>query len=114
MNEAQALIAFGALSNATRLKIIRLLVEAGPDGLQAGDLAKSAGASPSRASFHLAALAEAGLVTSDKQARTITYRVSFDGLGELIGFILTDCCKGHPQVQACCGLSVAGLQRDGC
>lgn len=103
MDEVQALAAFGALSNETRLKLIRVLVEAGPDGLPAGDLATAAGASPSRASFHLTTLAEAGLVTSTRDARTIIYCVSFQGLGALMGFMLHDCCKGNPQVQACCG-----------
>ncbi|MBL4626911.1 MAG: helix-turn-helix transcriptional regulator [Roseicyclus sp.] len=107
MDENTALVAFGALSNATRLKIVRLLVEAGPDGLPAGDVAKAAGASPSRASFHLAGLANAGLVTADRQARTIFYRVSFEQLGALMAFVLNDCCKGHPIVQACCGQATA-------
>lgn len=103
MNEDMALAAFGALSNATRLKIVRVLVEAGSDGLSAGDVAKAVGASPSRASFHLTGLADAGLVSSDREARTIFYRVSFEQLGELMRFVLEDCCKGNAQVQACCG-----------
>ncbi len=107
MNEDTALLAFGALSNPTRLKIVRALVEAGPDGLSAGDIAEVAGASPSRASFHLAGLAEAGLVTSDRQSRTILYRVSFPQLGALMQFVLEDCCKGNAQVRACCGQGAA-------
>ena len=103
MKEDMALAAFGALSNATRLKIVRVLVEAGASGLSAGDVAKAVGASPSRASFHLTGLADAGLVTSDRDARTIFYRVSFGQLGELMRFLLEDCCKGNAQVQACCG-----------
>lgn len=107
MEEEVALQAFSALSNATRLKIVRALVEAGPDGLAAGDVAQAVGASPSRASFHLAGLAEAGLVTSDRQSRAILYRISFEQLGALMRFMLEDCCKGNPQVQACCGPSSA-------
>lgn len=103
MNEDMALAAFGALSNATRLKIVRVLVEAGAGGLSAGDVAKAVGASPSRASFHLTGLADAGLATSNRDARTIFYRVSFEQLGELMRFVLEDCCKGNAQVQACCG-----------
>lgn len=103
MDEDGALAAFGALSNATRLKIVRVLVEAGSDGMSAGDVAAAVGASPSRASFHLSGLADAGLVTSDRDARTITYRVSFEQLGALMRFVLEDCCKGNAQVQACCG-----------
>ncbi|MEM9972178.1 MAG: helix-turn-helix domain-containing protein, partial [Pseudomonadota bacterium] len=64
MNEEMALAAFAALSHPTRLKMLRALVEAGPEGLGAGDVAHLAGATPSRASFHLTALAEVGLVTA--------------------------------------------------
>lgn len=102
MNEEKALTAFGALSHPTRLKMLRALVEAGPDGLPAGAVADRTAASPSRASFHLTALTEAGLVTTERQARTIIYRVSFGTLGALMGFVLNDCCKGHPQVASCC------------
>lgn len=102
MNEDLAMAAFAALSNKTRLKIIRALVSAGTTGLSAGDLADAAGASPSRASFHLSALAEAGLVTSQREARTIIYRVSFEGLGGLVSFLMEDCCGNDPRVLACC------------
>lgn len=105
MNEQNAIAAFSALSNATRLKLLRLLVEAGPVGVTAGDLAEAIGASPSRASFHLATLSEAGLATSERQAREIRYRVSFAALGALMDFVLNDCCKGDPVVRSCCGLS---------
>lgn len=102
MDEPTALLAFAALSNGTRLKIVRALVEAGSDGLAAGDIAEVAEASPSRTSFHLAGLAEAGLVTSDRQSRSIRYRVAFTQLGALMRFVLEDCCKGNAQVRYCC------------
>jgi DNA-binding transcriptional ArsR family regulator len=102
MEEERALAAFAALSNPTRLKMIRLLVAAGPSGASAGDVAEGAGASPSRASFHLSALADAGLVTVDRQARTMIYKVSFEGLGALVAFLMEDCCGNDPQVIACC------------
>ena len=102
MDQDQALAAFGALSQSTRFHMIRALVTAAPQGLSAGDVAEQTGASPSRASFHLSTLADAGLVTSEKRARTVIYRVSFDGLGALTAFLLHDCCRGNAQVRACC------------
>ncbi len=104
MDDRRALSAFSALSNETRLNIVKRLVEAGPTGMPAGDVALSVGASPSRASFHLATLSDAGLVTADRQAREIRYSVSFATLGALMNFVLNDCCKGEPSVRSCCGL----------
>ncbi|MCG3268613.1 helix-turn-helix transcriptional regulator [Yoonia sp. I 8.24] len=94
MDEVEAAILFGALSNKDRLKVIRALVEAGPAGMNAGDIASKIGASPSRASFHLAALAEAGFVVRQRQSRSLNYRVDFDRVGGLVSFLMEDCCMG--------------------
>lgn len=103
MNDAGALKAFAALSGADRLAIVKLLVEAGPQGMGAGDIARQLGATPSRASFHLSTLAETGLVSATKQARSITYRIDFAVMAGLVQFLMEDCCKGAPQVRNCCG-----------
>ena len=74
MNEKQALSAFAALSQETRLRIVRLLVTAGPDGMPAGAIGEAmAGASSSRMSFHLSPLEQAGLVESRRDGRSIIY-----------------------------------------
>lgn len=104
MKEDEAALLFGALSNPDRLKVIRALVEAGPEGLAAGTLAQTIGASPSRASFHLAALADAGFVLRERQSRSLTYRVSFERLGGLVTFLMQDCCRGSARLRSCCGL----------
>lgn len=96
--ENQALDAFGALSQATRLKMVRALVIAGPDGMPAGAVGDSAGASSSNASFHLAHLERAGLVRSRRDARSIIYTANFDGLAGLVEFLMRDCCQGRPEV----------------
>ena len=103
MNEEEALAAFGALSHETRLRLLKTLVAAGPGGLRAGTLADAVAASPSRASFHLAALAGTGLVTAERHAREITYRVDFRRISGLVRFLLEDCCAGDPTARACCG-----------
>lgn len=102
MNEEIAMKAFGALSNETRLRVVKLLVAAGPEGSSAGDIAVQIGASPSRASFHLSALSETGMVTSERQARSVRYFVDFQALGSLANFLLEDCCQGNADARACC------------
>lgn len=102
MNEAATLAAFASLSNATRLRILRELAAAGPDGRGAGELAEAVGASPSRASFHLSNLAAAGLVTSTQSARQVTYRANFDAIGAIMQYFMDDCCSRNATVRACC------------
>ncbi|WP_136658088.1 metalloregulator ArsR/SmtB family transcription factor [Nitratireductor sp. XY-223] len=104
MIETAALKMFAALSQETRLRIVRYLVECGTEGASAGDIGKTVGAISSRASFHLAALEQAGIVTSERQSRKIVYRANYEALGALVSFLLTDCCGRHPLVVACCDL----------
>lgn len=102
MLENEAASMFQALSNADRLKVIRALVIAGPQGLNAGDIAEKIGASPSRASFHLAALSDAGIVHRERQSRSLRYTVDFARIGELLTFLMDDCCNESPQLKSCC------------
>lgn len=119
VEEAQALDAFGALSQATRLQMVRTLVVAGPAGMAAGAVGEAVGASSSSASFHLANLERAGLVRSHREARSIIYSANFDGLAGLVEFLMRDCCQGHPEVcapaaqtaAACCAPSIASTKR---
>ena len=98
IDESQALAAFAALSQETRLKMVRALVVAGSEGLAAGAVGEAVGASSSSASFHLANLERAGLVQSRREARSIIYSANYDGLAELVGFLMRDCCQGHPDI----------------
>lgn len=98
VNELQALAAFGALSQETRLRIVRLLVIAGPDGLSAGAVSEGVGAPTSTLSFHLKELEHAGLVRSRRQSRSIIYSAALDALAGLAGFLMRDCCQGHPEI----------------
>lgn len=95
MEERQALLAFGALSQETRLRILRLLVVAGPEGLAAGVIAEQAGVSASNVSFHIKELERAGLVASRRESRSILYSVDFEALNELVRFLMEDCCAGQ-------------------
>ena len=102
MEEARAIDALGALSQRTRLRIVRYLVGCGDEGASAGEIGKVVDASSSRASFHLSALENAGVITSQRRSRNIIYRAEFDLLGHLISFLLNDCCGAHPDIRACC------------
>ncbi|MFK0162845.1 ArsR/SmtB family transcription factor [Rhizobium sp. NPDC090279] len=109
MDERQALTSFGALSQESRLQIVRMLVVAGPDGMAAGTIAERLEVSPSNVSFHLKELDRAGLVSQQRESRSIVYTANYDALGDLVRFLMEDCCAGHPQVctpavqvAACC------------
>ena len=97
MDERQALVAFGALSQETRLRILRLLVVAGPEGIAAGAIAERVGASASNVSFHLKELERAALIRQRREARSIVYSAEFDALTGLIRFLMEDCCSGRPE-----------------
>ena len=106
MDEHQALVAFGALSQETRLQIVRLLVKAGPEGMPAGAIGAALEASSSKLSFHLSHLEHAGLIHSRREARSIIYSAAYPALAELVDFLMRDCCQGRPEV---CGPAVAAL-----
>jgi ArsR family transcriptional regulator, arsenate/arsenite/antimonite-responsive transcriptional repressor len=100
MNQSQALRGFAALSQETRLAIVRLLVRAGPDGMAAGAVAEAVEASPSNVSFHLKDLEHAGLITARRESRSIIYAADYDTLRGLIAFLMKDCCAGRPEICA--------------
>lgn len=102
MEEDQVITALGALAQDTRLRILRFLVTKGSEGAMAGEISAAVGASSSRASFHLSCLADAGLLVSTRKSRSIIYRVSFETMGELMRYLLHDCCKNHKTVAGCC------------
>ena len=108
MDERQALWVFAALSQETRLRIVRLLVQAGPAGIAAGSIAETVEVSASNVSFHLKELERAGIVSARREARSIVYSADFDALRGLLQFLMHDCCAGRPEIcggipaPACC------------
>jgi DNA-binding transcriptional ArsR family regulator len=98
MKKTQALEAFGALSQETRLDIFRRLIRAHPDPMAAGDLAKELDVPPSTLSTHLGILARAGLVKAERQGRTILYASDTEGVRQLLTFLINDCCRGQPEI----------------
>lgn len=100
MDRRRALSSFAALSQDTRLSIVRYLVKSGPDGVAAGDVANEVGVSASNLSFHLKELQHAGLIDARREARSIIYSANHAALRDLIGFLMNDCCGGRPEICA--------------
>jgi ArsR family transcriptional regulator, arsenate/arsenite/antimonite-responsive transcriptional repressor len=94
MEITTALERLSALAQETRLTIFRKLVEQGPGGLAAGELAEKIGISPSNLSFHVAALERAGLVAGAKSGRSIAYTADYRAMSELLAYLYENCCQG--------------------
>src|ERR1700733_1670516 len=84
--------AFSSLSQETRLKVFRLLIEYGRDGLIPGKIADDLKIPDNTLSFHLSHMSKAGLVTSEKSGRSVTYYANTDLVENLIGFLEENCC----------------------
>jgi len=98
MEASDAAAGFSALSQETRLNLMRILATKGASGMAAGELASALGQVPSTLSFHLAALEQSGLVQSTRQGRNIIYAVRFAGLRALFSFLTETCCGGRPDL----------------
>ena len=100
MLQDAAIGALGALAHPSRLEVFRLLVRAGPDGMAAGEIARALGSKPNTLSTNLNILAAAGLVTSQRDGRSIVYAAGYERMRELLGFLMEDCCAGKPEICA--------------
>ena len=96
MTETQALQALAALAQATRLRVFRELVGAGPAGLHPGQLCEVLACSPTALSFHLKELSQAGLVSSERAGRHFVYRAEFASMNDLLAYLTAHCCQGQP------------------
>lgn len=92
MEVYSALEAFASLSQETRLRVFKLLIEYGRDGLVPGKIASELEIPDNTLSFHLSHMARAGLVKSRKEGRSITYFAQTDLIEDLIGFLAKNCC----------------------
>lgn len=95
-----AIKAFGALSQETRLEAFRLLVQSGSEGMAAGNIARALDIPHNTMSSHLAILVNAGLVTSQREGRSIIYSIDLEGTRTLLSFLMEDCCQGRPEICA--------------
>ncbi len=110
MDERQAVTSLAALAHPQRLRIFRRLVQEGPSGLAAFEIAEAIEASPTAASFHLKELDRAGLIHATRHGRFVRYAVHIDGMRRLLTYLTEDCCQGQPEL---CGASV-GKARSSC
>lgn len=90
-----ATTALTALGHASRLSVFRLLVEAGPSGRVAGDIAGTLDMAPATLSFHLKELSAASLIAGEQTGRFVRYRARFDTMNALIEFLTRNCCGGN-------------------
>ncbi|WGD53211.1 metalloregulator ArsR/SmtB family transcription factor [Bradyrhizobium sp. CB1650] len=111
LSEPHAISALAALAQPTRLAIFRLLIKHEPVGITAGVIADTIGAPHNTLSTHLAILVRAGLLHSTREGRTIIYRSNVEGMRVLIGFLVSECCDGHPEL---CNLVVEDASRACC
>tara|TARA_R110000772_G_scaffold254528_3_gene370559 strand:+ start:121 stop:456 length:336 start_codon:yes stop_codon:yes gene_type:complete len=100
METKAALSQLSALAQENRLAVFRLLVKAGHDGLPAGDIAAALDVPPNTLSAQLNILSQSGLVTGQRQGRSIIYSANFDAISGLIVFLMEDCCEGRTDVCA--------------
>ena len=96
MNNQDAIAAFLALGQETRLNIFRLIVQRGDTGLTPSDLVEQLGVPNATLSFHLKELTRAGLLQVERQSRHLIYRPNASLVQELSAFLLEDCCGGQP------------------
>jgi DNA-binding transcriptional ArsR family regulator len=97
METLDAVEALSALSQESRLQVYRLLVEAGPDGMQAGQIAAALDLPPNTLTFHFDRLRHAALVTVRREGRSMIYAARFDTMNDLLGYLTKNCCGGDFQ-----------------
>ena len=98
MDISEAIEAFDALAQRTRLQTLKLLVQAGESGVPAGELAKALGVPHNTMSAHLGVLTTAGLAESERRGRSMIYRARYAMLRGLIDYLMMDCCQGLPEI----------------
>ena len=94
MKAESAVEALSALAQEHRLKLFRLLVQAGGKGMPAGAIAETLGVPNSSLSFHLAQLRNAGLILQERQHRSLIYRANYPAMNALVGYLMENCCGG--------------------
>ena len=100
METENVVLALAALAQPTRLEVFRLLVKHEPEGIAAGDIARSLAIPQNTMSSHLSVLSRAGLVSAQRFGRSIVYRADLACLRNVLLFMLRDCCEGRPEICA--------------
>ncbi len=98
-----AIAALAALAQGSRLEVFRLLVQAGVEGMPAGQIADRLALPGATLSFHLSQLKHAGLVTFRREGRSLIYMAEFDTMNALLAYLTQNCCQGDA---AACGAGI--------
>ena len=98
MDSFDAISAFSALGHPTRLSAFRLLIKSGPEGMSVGQICESLNVRQNTMSTNLSALMNSGLISNQRQGRTIRYFVNYVKLRELLSFLMQDCCGGNSEI----------------
>ena len=98
MEQRTATTVFESLSSGVRLDVFRLLVRMGQEGMVAGDIAAKLGVPPTNLSFHLKAMAHAGLVAATQEGRFQRYRANLTLMSDLIAYLTEECCAGQAEL----------------
>ena len=94
MTKDHAVAALAAIAQDNRLDVFRLLVQAGPEGMPAGQVAQALGLAPNTLTFHFDRLRDAGLVTVRRDGRSMIYAARFETMNDLLGYLTENCCQG--------------------
>lgn len=94
MEQPDAIAALAALAQDNRLDVFRLLVQAGPEGMPAGNVASALKLAPNTLTFHFDRLRHAGLVTVRRDGRLMIYAARFETVNALLGYLTENCCQG--------------------
>jgi DNA-binding transcriptional ArsR family regulator len=96
MEKDDAIAALAALAQDSRLDVFRLLVQAGPEGMPAGAVARALGLPPNTLTFHFDRLRQAGLVSVRRESRSMIYAARYETMRALLAFLTENCCAGAP------------------
>lgn len=100
MESKLAVFALSALAHEGRLAVFRMLVQAGSDGVAAGEIARRLGVPANTLSANLNVLSHAGLIDSRREGRSIIYTAAYEQMAALLGFLMEDCCQGSAAICA--------------
>jgi len=100
MELKNAVAALSALAHPARLSTFRMLVQAGHEGIAAGDIARGQGVPPNTLSANLNILSHADLIESRREGRSIIYSARFESMADLLEYLMEDCCGGNPEICA--------------
>jgi len=100
MEIKNAVAGLSALAHEGRLTVFRMLVQAGPTGIAAGEIARRMEVPPNTLSANLTILSHAGLIDSRREGRSVIYTARYENMTDLLEYLMKDCCGGSPEICA--------------